>query len=137
MQKRKCVHCQKLFQPKSVHHFFCSVTHRQAYNKGKDWPSYFKRLLGNNAKERKQLSVDILEELYKKQNGRCVLSGVPLTKIVGHGQVSTNASIDRIRPGKAYTKGNIRLVCSFVNSFRGNLSDSEFKWWCGKISNGI
>ena len=71
--------------------------------------------------------------LFNKQKGLCALSNVPLTKISGHGPVQTNASIDRIKPGGAYTPSNVRLCCTLVNSFRGNATDKELIWWAKKI----
>lgn len=90
-------------------------------------------MLNNNAKERKELSVEYLMCLFKKQKGRCALSGVILQKTTGAGFVSTNASIDRIRPGQPYAKRNVRLVATWVNSFRGNVSDDELVFWCKRI----
>jgi hypothetical protein len=112
---------------------FCSDAHRQHYNKGKTWEGYFKRLLHNNAKNRTRLSIKFLTNLLAKQKGKCALSGVDLTKIAGEGVVTTNASIDRINPGRAYTRKNVRLLCNFVNSFRGNVTDAELKWWSSRI----
>ena len=71
--------------------------------------------------------------LFNKQKGLCALSGVELTKIVGHGLVQTNASIDRIQPGGPYAPGNVRLTATLVNSFRGNATDEELRWWCQRI----
>lgn len=130
---QKCLHCQKQFTPKQPHHLFCKRSHKDQYNKGASWEGFFKRLC--STKERKCITVKFLLDLYDKQNGRCALSGVELTRIVGKGHVTTNASIDRIKPGKAYTKKNVRLVCSFVNSFRGDVDDKSFLWWCNKIVN--
>ena len=132
---RSCLYCSTTFKPKHPHHMFCTDQHRQHYNKSKTWEGYFKRLLHNNSKSRTQLSVRFLLNLIKKQNYRCALSGVELTKITGKGVVTTNASIDRIKPGRAYSRKNVRLVCTFVNSFRGNVSDEDLRWWARKIVN--
>lgn len=112
---------------------FCTESHCDLYNKGKSWNNYYKSLLTHSKSDRKKLSVKILLKLHDKQDGKCALSGVELTKITGKGQVTTNASIDRLKPGGSYSINNIRLVCSFVNSFRGNLSDPELVWWCDEI----
>jgi hypothetical protein len=130
--QNNCLHCQKQFTPKQPNHLFCRRSHKDQYNKAASWEGFFKRLC--NTKERKSITVKFLLDLYDKQNGRCALSGVEMTRIVGQGHVTTNASIDRIRPGKPYTKKNVRLVCSFVNNFRGNTSDKDFVWWCGRIA---
>jgi len=132
LEKRSCPHCNKGFIPRQPHHLFCKRSHKDQYNKAASWEGYFKRLLSH--KDRKKLSVEFLLSLYDKQDGKCALSGVELTRIVGEGQVTTNASIDRIKPGKPYTKTNVRLVCSFVNSFRGSTDDKTFVWWCGRIA---
>lgn len=133
---RECIHCSKKFKYTKPHHLFCSKAHANTYNAGKSWDNFLKKLLYNNAKNRKKLSVKYLLYLYKKQDGKCALSGVELTRITGMGSVPTNASIDRIRPDGGYVPGNVRLLCNFVNSFRSNLSDKDFKWWCEKIANG-
>jgi len=129
----ECLFCQTEFVPKSPKHLFCCTSHRDLYNKGKDWESYYKQLITHSKSDRKKLSVDFLLSLHEKQGGRCALSGVELTRITGQKSVPTNASIDRIIPGKPYTKTNVRLLCTFVNSFRGNLSDEALVWWCGEI----
>jgi len=133
MNKKKCRYCNKLFTPKTPKHLFCSRSHCDHYNNSRTWDRYFKKLLNNNATKRKALTTQALLELFDKQGGKCAISGVKLTKLAGKGQVSTNASIDRIKPGGPYKLNNIRLVCNFINSFRGNLSDSEFFWWCKEI----
>ena len=113
---------------------FCRKKCANAYNRGKTWYNYFRRLLQNSASQRKALSIEHLEKLLLRQKGACAISGVELTKITGQGVVSTNASIDRIRAGGPYTLGNIRLVCNFVNGFKNNMPDKEFRWWCERIA---
>lgn len=74
-------------------------------------------------------------KLLHKQGAKCALSGVELTKITGKGLVPTNASIDRIDPKKGYVPGNVRWLCAWVNSFRGNSDDKTLVWWCERIVN--
>jgi len=136
MTKAECKHCHKEFEKTRPYHYFCSYKCKDIYNKGKDWPSYFKSLINNN-KQRSQLTPDILFRKYMGQGGKCALSGVQLTKIVGQGLISTNASIDRIVAGGEYSPENTRLVCTFVNSLRGNVTDEEFFWWCEQITEKI
>jgi hypothetical protein len=130
---RKCIFCQAEFVPKSPKRLFCCTAHRDFYNKGKDWSSYYKNLLLHSKSDRGELDAAFLVEMHENQGGRCALSGVELTKITGQKSVPTNASLDRIRPGEPYTRDNVRLLCTFVNSFRGNLSDEALVWWCGEI----
>ena len=77
--------------------------------------------------------------LLNKQKGKCVLSGTKLTceKVKGK-YVKTNASIDRIIAGGEYNIENVQLVCRAVNSFRHDLTISEFITWCKRVAkNGI
>ena len=129
---RNCLQCDTPYLPKSPHHFFCATACCNAFNAGRTWQAYFRRLIQKTPK-RRSLTVSTLEMILEKQKGLCALSGVELTRITGRGSVPTNASIDRIKAGGAYTKNNIRLVCSYVNSFRGSLTDEEFRWWCQRV----
>jgi len=85
-------------------------------------------------KTRKELTYEILLEIYKEQEGKCAFTGIELTYIRGQGKVKTNISIDRIEAGGPYIKENIQLVCSVVNKMKSNMSDDEFKWWCNAVS---
>jgi hypothetical protein len=101
-----------------------------------DWTLYFKHLL---SKKKTDVTAIDLVELLKKQKGKCALSGTPLTceKVKGK-YVKTNASIDRIIAGGGYNIENIQLVCRAVNSFRHDLTISEFITWCKRVAkNGL
>lgn len=132
-EKKKCLKCGKKFTQNRTYHLFCTTKCCNAYNKGKTWDNYYKKLL-QNGKARELLTPEILLKLHEKQDGICAMSGVKLTKITGKGMVSTNASIDRVNASGPYTEENIRLVCVFVNGFRNNLTDKDFVWWCNKIA---
>ena len=129
---KECLRCKKQYIPRRPHHFFCTQRCSDHYNKSKSWKNYFRKLL-QNGKNRKELTVEALLRMYEKQGGRCALSGVILTKITGKGHVPSNCSIDRIKPGAEYSVKNIRLVCHFVNSWRGAVTDKELYWWCKRI----
>jgi hypothetical protein len=63
------------------------------------------------------------------------LSGIPLTCTLEVGKrFKTNASIDRIIAGESYSMGNIQLVCSALNSWRGDTDLKEFIWFCQKVT---
>jgi hypothetical protein len=94
---------------------------------------YFKRLL--SSKNRRAITISMLEEIYQKQHGLCALSQTPMTWEIEKGRVLTNISIDRIFAGGPYEIQNIRLVCDIVNSMRNTLSDEELIGWCGRIYN--
>jgi len=64
-----------------------------------------------------KLSEKQLDNLFKKQNGRCGISGVKMTFIPGERNRWNpfKVSIDRIDNNRGYTSDNIRLVCLAVN----------------------
>ena len=73
--------------------------------------------------------------LWAKQNGRCALSGVPMTYQRGHGvgKKDFNASIDRINPMADYTIDNIQLVTTRVNLMKHTLGEDMLMWWIRTI----
>jgi len=88
------------------------------------------------------LSSDVLLSIWKEQDGKCALSGAPLThhrrnemgstrKILNS---PTNVSVDRISPAGPYSRENVRLVCALVNIMRRNMQVDEFVMWCRMIS---
>lgn len=79
------------------------------------------------------INKDDLIALYEKQNHKCALSGIEMTTIKGSGKFPSNASVDRIDPGKNYSLDNIRLVCNHVNMMRSNLSDEDLLYYCKAI----
>lgn len=127
-----CKACGNRFKPNSAPQKFCNSQCWGEYQKQPDKHTFFTTLL---RKERKDagLTHEILISMWQDQKGLCALSGVPMTMIRKKGRVNTNCSIDRIRPGEAYTPDNIRLVCSFINGFRQDVSDSELEWWCDQV----
>jgi predicted nucleic acid-binding Zn ribbon protein len=145
--KKACVVCGAEFQPHSGVHKFCSVPCKEKYNQNSgsmqvkrqyerisgNWEKYFKRLLSQ--KYRQGLTVPIVLEILKRQNYLCALSGVPLTCTLKQGiKYKTNASFDRIIPGKDYSPENTQLVCSVVNSWRSDTDLEEFIWYCKQIT---
>lgn len=74
-----------------------------------------------------ELEVQDLEGIWRQQGGECALSGLPLDIHSEHECITRNSSpsIDKIDHKLGYVRGNIRLVCSWANSMRGSLSDSE------------
>lgn len=80
------------------------------------------------------IDAEFLHELLAKQKNRCAVCGIPLTYLKGTGHTPTNASVDRIDPGKGYVKNNIQLVSYQVNIMKSNLSLNEFLTWCYLIT---
>jgi hypothetical protein len=74
--------------------------------------------------------MDYLETVWKRQNGRCALSG-----LIFHDEIFPDVfvkkpfapSIDRIDCLGSYVKENIQLVCTAVNFARGQWGDDVLK----------
>lgn len=138
-----CIVCNKQFETFHPNYLCCSAECGKTNKMNKkylrmsgDWTLYFKHLLSK--KETDVTAIDLVE-LLKKQKGKCALSGTTLTceKVKGK-YVKTNASIDRIIAGGGYNIENIQLVCRAVNSFRHDLTISEFITWCKRVAkNGL
>jgi len=123
-----------------------SATDKKNYiEKSKKWASdnmIRVRVLGAKHRAiRKKLDFDIddnfIIELLEKQNFRCRYSGELLDiKKMGSDDnfINKNSlSIDRIDSTKGYTKDNIVLVTSFVNSIKSDFSENNFLGLITKI----
>ena len=146
-QNKNCLVCNKDFKPFSGGHKFCSpqckgkwqyitgsgsTENQYKYISG-NWQRYFSRLRGKTY--RKDILVQDLIDILNEQNGRCALSGVELTCQLEKGKrILTNASIDRIVAGGPYTRDNIQLVCTVLNSWRGDTNLHDFINWCKKVT---
>lgn len=83
----------------------------------------------NNAKSGRPFDMDanLVYQLYKDQEGKCVYTGEEFTLIKGH---PGNLSIDKIIPELGYVKGNLQLVCWAINRAKGDLSEEIFLSMC-------
>lgn len=75
-----------------------------------------------------ELSVELLTEMWDKQEGICALTGIQMTYIKGKGtHYFSNLSVDRVDSTIGYTKNNIQLVCMWANGAKGAFTMEEFK----------
>jgi len=70
------------------------------------------------------LDADYLEQLWDQQGGKCALSGMQMVHEFNN---LLSASVDRIDPSKGHVKGNIQIVCQWVNLAKNSFTNSEFK----------
>jgi len=96
--------------------------------------NYFNSMLRNGRRSRAEISAKDLLALWKMQNGRCAITGLPMSMISGAGKRYNNVSIDRINAKLPYEHGNIWLVLSAVNAMKGSLSMTELVAFCRLIS---
>lgn len=80
------------------------------------------------------LTLDYLMYLWEKQNGKCALTGIPMTYKFYEGRVNTNLSVDRIDSTKGYNKNNVQLVCMAANQMKNDLSIEEFIEMCEAVA---
>jgi len=80
------------------------------------------------------ITLDDLIFKWKKQEGRCAISGVYLTHHKdGMGRKECNVSLDRISGERGYTVQNVQLVCFRINIMKHTLSEDMFYWWVKNI----
>jgi hypothetical protein len=106
-----------------------------------DITGFFWGNIKSGAVERKlNLDITIQEawHLFKKQNGRCAISGVQLCfpkntkELLEHKQT---ASLDRIDSIDGYVQGNIQWVHKTVNIMKMDMEQDNFIAWCIEIAN--
>ena len=147
---KTCPICSTEFTPTGGHHRFCSTPCRgkwkyvtgqhstaNQYKKiSGNWERYCARLLYYGGRRRDKLTRDIIMAQLIRQDYRCAITGRLLTCALEVGtKCRTNATVDRIAAGGAYTADNIQLVCRAINSFRNNTPLPEFVDWCRAVVN--
>lgn len=146
---KACAVCGGEFLPKSGAHKFCSEAckGKWQYISGKvttgtqyelisgNWRRYLSRLIYSAGRKRDKLTREDLLDLLESQNYKCALSGLDLTCNLEVGKkFPYNASVDRIVPGGPYTKDNIQLVCSSLNSWRSDTDLETFIAMCKSVT---
>jgi len=128
-----CEKCRRPFQSPRTRQRFCSRECSDQPNRSTvdqyskldgNLSGFLNRLLYKDnhraGKSRESITRDQLMDLWQKQNGRCAISGIPMTfRAVRDELFPFNVSIDCITPrskGGRYEIGNIQLVISLMNS---------------------
>jgi hypothetical protein len=83
------------------------------------------------SKELRFSSQEILESyidaLVKSQEGSCALTGIPLQFDGEHEDSEMLCSLDRIDSNGHYEEGNLQVVCRFVNRWKNDGDDVQFR----------
>lgn len=139
-EDRQCKQCGNTFRATFLRHKFCSKKCQTNESSTRwqirhaDSPEGHLRLLVRRQRRTSAgLTVAALVAMFWKQNGKCAVSGVPMTWGRGSGRKHTNISIDRIDSAKGYEIGNVQLVCVIVNLMKHNLNTPDLVSWCRKI----
>lgn len=120
----------------------CQIINTQNYyqNGGRD--VFFKRLFKDLCKNAVSRNIDILIDIddiinLYNQNNKCSISGIEMTTLFipneGKWKRIHNVSVDRIDSKLGYTKDNIQLVCSIVNTMKWDLNQEDFLIMCKNI----
>lgn len=75
------------------------------------------------------LSVEDVIECWRKQEGKCFYSGVPMVLQQGEGYNRYRCSIDKVIPEKGYLPDNIVLCAQKANTVKNDLTIIELKSW--------
>jgi hypothetical protein len=83
-----------------------------------------------------QLTEDEFRSIWKKQKGKCALSGIDLT--LEHGSITTpnptRMSIDRIDSEYGYTASNVQLITWQLNSAKNVWSNQQLIEVCKLVA---
>ena len=71
------------------------------------------------------ITIEYVADLYKKQEGRCAISGMDID-IQGTPWKGQTGSLDRIDSSKGYVEGNVQWVHKIVNEMKWDLEEEEF-----------
>lgn len=74
-----------------------------------------------------------LQELWKKQEGKCAISGLPMTSYLYIGRCPTNVGVDRIDSSLPYTKDNSQLICDSINRMKSDMPTEDILYFCKHI----
>ena len=81
------------------------------------------------------ITKEFIMELWKKQNGLCAISKIPMTYEMDCGRIYSNVSIDQIEQGKGYTQDNVQLVCMAINQLKSDWDMDTVKYICKMVIN--
>jgi hypothetical protein len=84
------------------------------------------------------ITPEYIAELYKKQNGKCALSGLPLSFTEDGKNLSDSksiiASLDRIDSSLGYIEGNVQWVHKHINSMKNAHTTEYFIQLCKEVT---
>jgi hypothetical protein len=109
---------------------------------GKIHKSYYTRIKRSATSTKRraldfEVSIEFLWELFECQNGRCALTGIPLTFPETMSTASillSTASLDRIDSSEGYVEGNVQWVHKHVNLMKNRFDQNYFIQLCRRIA---
>ena len=70
---------------------------------------------------------ELIASLLDMQDNCCALTGIPLHFVGPDANKNLQASLDRIDSDKHYERGNLQVVCRFINFWKSDSDNEEFK----------
>ena len=70
---------------------------------------------------------ELIASLLDMQDNCCALTGIPLHFVGPDTNKNLQASLDRIDSDKHYEPGNLQIVCRFINFWKSDSDNEEFK----------
>lgn len=80
------------------------------------------------------LTKEYIYELFKKQNGKCNLSGINIRLPISWNDKSYTASLDRIDSKNGYIIGNVQWVHKHINVMKNIFSQDMFIFLCNQVT---
>ena len=81
-----------------------------------------------------EVSFQFLDALFKKQNGKCAISGIQINIVQGRQTRETTASLDRIDPDFGYIENNVQFVHKHINYMKWKHNQEYFLKLCKTIT---
>lgn len=98
--------------------------------------TYFNSI--KNAANRRKIEFNIspeyIQELFNKQNRKCIYTDIELNFVKFNKKSLQTASLDRINSNKGYIEGNVQWVHKSINMMKMLLSHDKFIELCGLVS---
>ena len=120
---------------KSGNHKSCGQCHFHIFIQDSWWGEIQKQAKRRDLKF--NITKDYLYELWKKQDGKCAISGIELNmpkKAREQRGPKCTASIDRINNSVGYIKGNVQWVHKDVNRMRREYTIDKYIDICKKVA---
>lgn len=89
-----------------------------------------------NAKKRAiefRVTRELVYNIFKRQGGKCALTGISLRFDSARQKSYGTASLDRIDSSKGYIPNNIQWVHKDINVMKGSMSEDQLKHYCSLI----
>jgi hypothetical protein len=127
-----CLNCRKgiTFGPKSPNWQGGKFVPKSVITKAK------KRIRKSGKAIPFDLDIDHLDEVWERQQGRCIYTGIPL-EFANAASSNATASLDRIDSSKGYEYGNVQFVHKDVNIMKMDFSSERFVEVCKMVANNF